>query len=112
MEFKITESPAINSPFSYQKEGCAKLSFFFSPSVFDCGDKKTVFEWAQAIVTDEEDHDLLIECSIENLLDEEMEGHELLQNLGNYSKDSKPHFLAIRADLQKLIDKIDAMKFA
>lgn len=112
MEFKITESPDINSSFSYQKETSPTLSFLFSPSIADCGDKNVVFEWAGAIIADDDDHDLLIECKLENLLDNEFSGHELLQNLGSYSEDSKPHFMAIRAELQKLIDKIDAMKFA
>lgn len=112
MEFKINESPSIESKFSYQKQGVPTLSFLFSPSLYDCGDKKVVFDWASAILEDEEDHDLVIECKLENLLDDEMLGHELLQNKGNYSKDSEQHFLAIRADLQRLIDKIDAMKFA
>jgi hypothetical protein len=111
MEFIVNESPCIDSQFSYQKKGVPTLSFLFSPSLYDCGNKSVVFDWVTALLENYDDHDLVIECKLENLLDDEMSGNELLQNKGTYSKDSEPHFLAIRDDLQRLINKIDAMKF-
>lgn len=109
MDLTVTDSPFIEI-----KDGQDPVvSFYFTDCVIEDDDvENTVLQWAELCCTGNSENTLSIECKIKDLLEFPMEGHALINNKGYYDVDSKDDFMKIRADLQFLIDKIDAMKFA
>jgi len=106
MEFKIVDTPFIEG----EEEMC--VSFYFTDCSMRDEDEGKILDWAESFGHGKAENTLLIDCPIKNLLDFKMESIEHGINKGVYDADKQEDFMRIRADLQYLIDKIDAMKFA
>lgn len=106
MEFKIVDSPFIEG----KDEMC--VSFYFTDFSASDENEGIILNWASSYGQGKDENTLLIDCPIKNLLDFKMESIEHGTEKGLYDIDYKKDFEKIRSDLQYLIAKIDAMKFA